>query len=81
MSTYDGSMIRVSRNRKECEASGDHFIERGDRYLDYRPGQRSRIAVCLKCATSTMFDCSLTGRTYLRYNCADVRALLESAHK
>lgn len=49
MGTYDDSKIRVARKARSC-AQCAAVIAKGQRYLEYRAGQRNTVVVDLDCA-------------------------------
>jgi len=48
MGTYLASKFRRARTPKQCHCGT--VIAEGDEYLDYKPGLRVSIPVCLTCA-------------------------------
>ena len=66
--TYSASKIRVARSKKGCGCGA--IIQKGENYLSYAPGQRTRISVCIDCAKR------LSELREPVYDCYDVRELL-----
>ena len=67
--TYSVSKLRLARIPKECACGV--IIRKGEQYLSYAPGQRTRISKCMQCATR------LSEFMTPVYDCYDIREYLK----
>jgi len=78
MGTYHTSRIRTASKDYICGGGLPHKgcgikIERGEQYLSFAPGQRGRIAICMKDKKKGEPGCAyFKGSFGLKYNCADM---------
>lgn len=72
MGTFSDSKIRVARTAKKCAHCYKVDIAAGERYLDYKLGQRHSLPVAISCARMATWPDS----DKPRYACAALTALL-----
>ena len=70
MGTYTASKIRKTRVDRDC-TDCEKTIYKGDQYLSYAPGMKTRLAKCMPCATVIIKTGPCKGGPH--YNCADIR--------
>jgi DNA-directed RNA polymerase subunit RPC12/RpoP len=79
MGTYEASRIRKAAIDYKCADCGD-VIKRGDRYLSYKPGLKTRRPICLNASGVESVKGCVSKRTafgLLIYKCADMPKEIE----